>query len=563
MIKIISHRGNINGSSEDENKPSRIDKTIELGFDVEIDLRLVNNKLFLGHDTPQYEIDLQWLNNRKKYLWIHAKDKLTVEYLLNTDFRWFWHENDKMTLTSKGDIWLYPDNYSKYGITVVLEKNKMIPLDTKGICTDYCIQYLKKNLEFNFKYDKNENKLFINSNFRLDLKVSILKENFELIYSTLSNFNYNTIWYAPKQDLFSINNILIQFKDIHDNLICEEKLTLNKEIINYDNFVLYKGIDRNKIKCFIVNYNRLILTKNMADYLHNAGVDVYIIDNDSTYEPLLKYYETTSYNVIRMNSNYGFDVFWKQDIYNKLKIEGRYLLTDPDLDLSELPKDFLEIFENGLNKYPQFDKCGVSLKIDDLPDTQINRDIIEWETKNWKNPLDDLYLKAEVDTTLALYKVNKHNYNAIRTNLPYCVRHLPWYYPNEYEKLPEDEKFYFKNLKRLYTFWSDKLVNNDYLVVVDGDRNNFYDYTYDISINKLYISSNIDLSAIVSIMDSNRNNLYSTFSEFEKNTKFWCVAGVDLYQYNSIIVQIKDLNHNIIKETFMTLNKNWKINFNI
>ena len=60
--------------------------------------------------------------------------------------------------------------------------------------------------------------------------------------------------------------------------------------------------------------------KDMADYLSDAGMDVYIIDNNSTYEPLLEYYKSTKYKVIRMDQNYGYDVFWSQNIYNKLNL---------------------------------------------------------------------------------------------------------------------------------------------------------------------------------------------------------------------------------------------------
>ena len=52
---IISHRGNLNGIDlERENNPYFIDDCISKGFDVEIDLRIKENKLFLGHDFAQY-----------------------------------------------------------------------------------------------------------------------------------------------------------------------------------------------------------------------------------------------------------------------------------------------------------------------------------------------------------------------------------------------------------------------------------------------------------------------------------------------------------------------------
>ena len=56
-MKIIAHRANINGSnSSNENRLSQIRKCIELGYDVEIDIRVIKNSLFLGHDCPEEKI---------------------------------------------------------------------------------------------------------------------------------------------------------------------------------------------------------------------------------------------------------------------------------------------------------------------------------------------------------------------------------------------------------------------------------------------------------------------------------------------------------------------------
>ena len=66
-MKIISHRGNFLGANpETENNPNQIDYVIDKGFDVEIDLWIQNNKLFLGHDKPIYEINQKWLFERTK-----------------------------------------------------------------------------------------------------------------------------------------------------------------------------------------------------------------------------------------------------------------------------------------------------------------------------------------------------------------------------------------------------------------------------------------------------------------------------------------------------------------
>jgi len=47
---LISHRGNIDGKTLLENQPSYIDDAIDLGYDVEIDIWYIGDKLYLGHD---------------------------------------------------------------------------------------------------------------------------------------------------------------------------------------------------------------------------------------------------------------------------------------------------------------------------------------------------------------------------------------------------------------------------------------------------------------------------------------------------------------------------------
>lgn len=141
-MKIISHRGNIDGINiETENNPLQIDKVINLGYDVEIDLRIKDSKLFLGHDYPQYEINIEWLNKRKNKLWIHAKDYDSITLLKSTDLNWFWHDKDDMTLTSHGFIWSNIGKYFESGITVSLEYTKL-PNYILGVCTDELNKYL-------------------------------------------------------------------------------------------------------------------------------------------------------------------------------------------------------------------------------------------------------------------------------------------------------------------------------------------------------------------------------------------------------------------------------------
>ena len=146
----ISHRGNVDGKKPHlENQPKYIDETISMGFDVEIDVWYIDNKWWLGHDGPQYEIDFDWLDDRSDRLWVHCKNKQAVEYLLENDYEaaninWFWHEEDTMTLTSFNYVWVYPGKQPVKGsIAVMPEINDDDISKCAGICSDFIEKYKK------------------------------------------------------------------------------------------------------------------------------------------------------------------------------------------------------------------------------------------------------------------------------------------------------------------------------------------------------------------------------------------------------------------------------------
>jgi len=138
---LISHRGNINGIQKDEeNKPEYINKALEKGFDVEIDVRFSKGKFFLGHDFNQYEIDYNFLSNKK--IWCHAKTSEALLALYGTNAHYFWHQEDDYTITSKGYIWTYPGKklFSK-SICVLPEIANYKEINCMGICSDFIERY--------------------------------------------------------------------------------------------------------------------------------------------------------------------------------------------------------------------------------------------------------------------------------------------------------------------------------------------------------------------------------------------------------------------------------------
>ena len=138
---FISHRGNISGPNpEDENKIDYISNTINKKYDVEVDLWFNKNKFYLGHDEPLYEVKLDFFN--KERFWIHTKNLECFYELSKHDLNFFWHEKDKIVLTSKGYFWNYPGTkLSKKSISVLPEKNDEKKPDCAGICSDFIKDY--------------------------------------------------------------------------------------------------------------------------------------------------------------------------------------------------------------------------------------------------------------------------------------------------------------------------------------------------------------------------------------------------------------------------------------
>lgn len=123
-MKIISHRGNTSGPNPArENSPSYLLEAINLGVDVEVDVRSVSDNIFLGHSSPQYQVDLSFIDSIKDRAWFHCKNLEALELFvsLGSSYKYFWHQSDDYALTSTGNIWVYPNKkYSSSSIVVDL-----------------------------------------------------------------------------------------------------------------------------------------------------------------------------------------------------------------------------------------------------------------------------------------------------------------------------------------------------------------------------------------------------------------------------------------------------------
>lgn len=141
-MKYISHRGNLSGPNPTlENTPPYIEAAIQQGFFVEVDVWFVGGHFFLGHDGPDTGLSLSWLLDRGEHLFIHCKNLNALSTLVSLKaLNVFWHERDKYTLTSQGQIWCYPYTVVPEGgiqCEPLLTHHEEIQQEAHGVCSDF------------------------------------------------------------------------------------------------------------------------------------------------------------------------------------------------------------------------------------------------------------------------------------------------------------------------------------------------------------------------------------------------------------------------------------------
>lgn len=236
---------------------------------------------------------------------------------------------------------------------------------------------------------------------------------------------------------------------------------------NYLHFLYYQYLIRTNsliksqrknpfsIPIIIINFNQLFYLKQLVDFLLKRGFEkIVIIDNKSTYPPLLEYYKDVKgfVEIKFQDKNYGHNIMYQNYKSIEEYTKGYFVITDPDIIPNEnLSIDFMHQMIKLLDKYfNKVSKIGFALKIDDIPDYfPLKEKVLNWESKFWHYPIEeDCYLNV-LDTTFAIYKpmYPKCFYNlsflpAIRIAGNFEAKHGGWY--KNPHKLSEEEKYYQK-----------------------------------------------------------------------------------------------------------------------
>jgi hypothetical protein len=205
---------------------------------------------------------------------------------------------------------------------------------------------------------------------------------------------------------------------------------------------------------FILVRDRVTSLQALIRWLETAGFEeIYLLDNDSAYPPLLAYLAASPHTVIPLGRNVGKHALWLDRRYRRLIARRPFVLTDPDVVPDpECPLDILERFGGLLGRHTDVTKVGFGLRIDDLPDSyRFKEQVIAWEGQFWSERLlvEPGAYRAAIDTTFALYRrwsSKPPPIDALRTGPPYVARHTTWYLDSE--SPGDEEKYYAARLQR-------------------------------------------------------------------------------------------------------------------
>ena len=210
-----------------------------------------------------------------------------------------------------------------------------------------------------------------------------------------------------------------------------------------------------KIPIIINNRNYLTWPKAMVETIKTFDEvgEIIIIDNGSTYPPLLEWYKTNPCTIVKID-NTGHKAPWSTGIVSNLKADY-FVVTDPDLGLDRVPKDVLTFLRQKLINNPGLGKVGLQLDSNIPSDSPWVEHMEVYEKSRWaksrvssKDP--DVYIDVAVDTTFALYnrKTTTHWIGGGSVKAPYIANHFPWEISNHDRVNNSEFQYYLQNANK-------------------------------------------------------------------------------------------------------------------
>jgi hypothetical protein len=209
------------------------------------------------------------------------------------------------------------------------------------------------------------------------------------------------------------------------------------------------------IPIFLIARDRVTCLSELAKWCEGQLDPIVIIDNDSTYPPLLEWYRTCPYKVIFLGKNLKKWSPWRSGIVQSMKGDEFYIVSDPDvLPVDECPRDWLELFKEALTRYKEIIKVGFGL-------TAGNEDNpVQSRARTWAKKIQSATYRKDkrfwswgIDSTFALYRSSQSSLidkkrillskPALRSKPPYVAAHEGWHL--DIECLSEELRYYYRH----------------------------------------------------------------------------------------------------------------------
>jgi len=206
------------------------------------------------------------------------------------------------------------------------------------------------------------------------------------------------------------------------------------------------------------------LQRMVTQFSENGFRNIVILDNNSSYPPLLAYYQELAAqrtaNVIYYNANRGPHYFFLHDLHTHLFESTPFLYSDPDLAWTELSPSFLSTLFELSHRHKIFKVgCALTLPTDETlkPEFPLfnfnNRTytVPQWEAQFWQNPLEPNVYSAPIDTTMHLFNPAYFvQGNALITGARVAgpgmeAIHLPWF---RSDTCPDEERAFYRSLTK-------------------------------------------------------------------------------------------------------------------
>jgi hypothetical protein len=217
------------------------------------------------------------------------------------------------------------------------------------------------------------------------------------------------------------------------------------------------------VKAFVIFRDRVSYAKQCVEALQMAGLEVHIIDQDSTYPPAVEWLEQAPAQVHKLVNQHPQRLWQWTGLSYLVGMNQHYVVTDCDVVPGNPGLDWVGDFQYILDRYPDRCKVGWSLRLSDIPKTYKHRQkVIDWENQHWQHPLDEMtpgrtvLFGAAVDTTLAMYQpLNMYPSfllgPALRAGYPYYAKHLSWY--EDSTIMSAEQAYYETMMNRDFSHW--------------------------------------------------------------------------------------------------------------